>query len=181
MSQVYLSLAMSDGTVAIMGFGTVNLRAPKAGETPKVAVMSPWGELLPAVIERREVTDEEVFAECAKIVWDSGAHVVSWRQLDGEPDLNDEYRNAWTDTGKAIDYDMPRARAMHRDKLRRERAPLLTVLDREQSLALRAKDDSAFDAVEARKQALRDAPADPRIDAASSIEELRAVTLPTGR
>ena len=174
--QVYLALTMSDGTVSIMGFGTANLRAPMPGETPDTTVTGPMGEQLPAVIERREVNEEEVRAECAKIVWESGAHMVSWRLLDGEPDLNDPYRNAWRDVRAArdISHDMPRARKLHRERIRDRRVKLFQKLTEEQERTNR-RDDAKLDAIEAKRQRLRDAPADPRIDAAQTIEELKAV------
>ncbi|MBU8544004.1 MULTISPECIES: hypothetical protein [Roseomonadaceae] len=61
--------------------------------------------------------------------------------------------------------DPDRARAVHRDRLRAARAPLLAALDAAFLRALEAG-ESAADIV-ARKQALRDAPAAPEIDAAA--------------
>lgn len=92
----------------------------------------------------------------------------------------DEYRDAWRLDGKAIVHDMGKARELHRNKLRAERAPLLAALDVDSMKAIEGKDDSTLAAVALRKQALRDAPADPRIDRAQTIEELRAVELPQG-
>lgn len=104
---------------------------------------------------------------------------VSWRFVEqAEVPARDEYRNAWADTGKAIAHDMTKARELHRDKLRRERAPLLASLDIEYQRADEADDRAAKRSIAEAKQALRDAPSDPRIEAAQTIDDLRAVALP---
>jgi hypothetical protein len=121
--------------------------------------------------------------EVAKWQSSHAERALSWSVVDGSVDVTDEYRDAWRDhDGKAAAYDLPRARELHRAKLRRERAPLLAALDVDSLKALEAAEPDAnakLRAVGVRKQALRDAPADPRIDAAETIEELRAVQLPS--
>lgn len=82
------------------------------------------------------------------------------------------FRNAWTFNG-AFGIDMAKAREIHRDKIRTARKPIIADLDVKFMLALE-KGQSTAD-VAAKKQALRDAPADPAIDAAKTAEELRAV------
>jgi hypothetical protein len=105
-----------------------------------------------------------------------------WRVIDGEVSLRDEYRDAWLDhDGSAPTHDMPKAREVHREHIRARRAPLLA----EQDLALMLVDEDETltaavrlqrrRAVIAKKKLLRDAPADPRIEAAQTIDELRAV------
>ena len=172
--QVYLALSMSDGTVSIMGFGTLNLRPPLAGELATHFVEGPFGRLL-AVASRREVNDDEVRAEIAKIVWESGAYVVSWRLLDGEPDLNDEYRDAWRDVrgSRDIEYDMPRARDLYRNGLRKARDQAFAKLDNVRRDAEDAEDRPRLRELAAVRQRLKDAPQDPRIEAAQTVAELR--------
>jgi hypothetical protein len=74
-----------------------------------------------------------------------------------------------------ISIDMTKARAIQRDRIRVARAPLLAVLDVAFMRAVEAGDMASQTEVAAQKQALRDAPADPRIDAAATPEELAAV------
>lgn len=76
------------------------------------------------------------------------------------------FRNAWKAGAGCVEHDIGKCREVHREKLRAARAPKLAALDVEQ---LRGRD------VEAQKQALRDATNDPRIEAAQSPEELKAV------
>lgn len=76
------------------------------------------------------------------------------------------FRDAWDFDGSKIHVDMPKAREVHKGRLRAMRAPKLAALDVEQ---LRGRD------VAAQKQALRDCTADPRIAAAKTPAELLAV------
>lgn len=102
-----------------------------------------------------------------------GVHVV-------EPDDIPEdrtFRNAWKLDGKKVAVDMPKARELHKDRLRELRAPLLSALDVEFQRSY--KDPAAQDAIEAKKQALRDVTADPAIEAAKTPEQLSTI-LPAG-
>ncbi len=68
--------------------------------------------------------------------------------------------------------DMAKAREIHKDKIRDARSPKLVELDIEFQKALETG-TSTTDIV-AKKQALRDAPADSGIDAASDTDALKA-------
>ena len=68
--------------------------------------------------------------------------------------------------------DMAKAREIHKDKLRLARAPKLAELDVEFQKALEA--GSSTTDIVAKKQALRDAPADSGIAAANSADALKA-------
>ncbi|TWT11879.1 hypothetical protein FQU96_14705 [Reyranella sp. CPCC 100927] len=70
---------------------------------------------------------------------------------------------------------MPRAREIWRGKIRQARAPLLAVLDVEYQRADERGDADAKATIVARKQVLRDAPNDPAIEAAQTVDDLRAV------
>lgn len=87
------------------------------------------------------------------------------------------FRSAWQFSGNAIEVDMVKARDIHRENLRRERAPRLLALD---VAVIRADEEgdalAKADAV-ARKRALRDVTSDERIEAAQTPEELKALTL----
>ena len=68
--------------------------------------------------------------------------------------------------------DMATAREIHKDKIRLARAPKLAELDVEFQKALEA--GSSTTDIVAKKQALRDAPADSGIAAANSADALKA-------
>jgi hypothetical protein len=77
-----------------------------------------------------------------------------------------------------ITVDMAKARSIWRNRLRAEREPILKRLDVEYQRADESGDATLKADIAQRKQALRDAPQDPRIDAAATPDELRQVTLP---
>lgn len=85
------------------------------------------------------------------------------------------FRGAWQFNGAAVEIDMAKARDIHRDNLRVERAPKLAALDVAYMKALETSGDTA--AIAAEKQALRDVTADARIEAAATPEALKALTL----
>lgn len=98
--------------------------------------------------------------------------------VDGNLALPDRtFRNAWALDGDAIVVDMGKARAIQLDKIRAEREPRLAKLDREYMLADEAGDNVGKKAVATKKQVLRDVTADARIAAATTPEELAALTL----
>tara|TARA_R100000773_G_C4109673_1_gene50482 strand:- start:192 stop:452 length:261 start_codon:yes stop_codon:yes gene_type:complete len=68
--------------------------------------------------------------------------------------------------------DMAKAREIHKNKIREARAPKLAELDVEFQKALEA--GSSTTDIVAKKQALRDAPADSGIASANSAEALKA-------
>ena len=78
----------------------------------------------------------------------------------------------------AIIVNMVKARDIHRDHLRDERAPLLAQLDVDYIRADEIGDDAEKARIAARKQTLRDATTNPDIDTAQTIEVLKRVTLP---
>lgn len=90
------------------------------------------------------------------------------------------YRNAQVahPTEAVVVHDLERARELHRDILRNERVERMLLLDYEWMAATRAKDQTAVDAVDAKKVELLDITNDPRIDAAQTIDDLKLVVLP---
>ena len=82
------------------------------------------------------------------------------------------FRNAWKQNSKTIETDMTKAKEIHKDKIRTARTPKLAELDIEFQKALETG-ASTTDIV-AKKQALRDAPADSAIDSASDTDALKA-------
>ena len=83
------------------------------------------------------------------------------------------FRGAWSFNGNAVDVDMAAARDIWRDKIRQARTEPLAALDTAFMKALETGADTTQ--ITADKQALRDAPTDPAIDAATTPEELAAV------
>jgi hypothetical protein len=71
-----------------------------------------------------------------------------------------------------INVNMDKARDIHRNNVRQARNPKLAEKDIEFQRALETGSDTS--AIVADKQSLRDAPADPDIDAATTPEELKA-------
>ena len=88
------------------------------------------------------------------------------------------YRNGWKDNGVAIRHDMPKCRNLHRQKLRELRAPKFLKLDADYLRADELGDAAEKSRIASQKQALRDITAHPAIDAATTIEELKAITIP---
>lgn len=131
-----------------------------------------------------EPTPEHVDGLIARYVadghWTGPLAPVSWRfvpndYVDEQADRT--FRGAWKDApgrGKP-DVDMPRAREIHRIWLRKLRAPALEQLDNDYLRADERGDALAKKEIADRKQALRDVTADPRIEAARTPEELKAV------
>ncbi len=99
-------------------------------------------------------------------LYDSSLYVIPEERI---------FRDAWSADSEAgvISVDMPMARNLWRDRIRRARAPRLAELDADFMKALETGASTA--AIIAEKQALRDAPADPAIEAATTPEQLKLV------
>jgi len=100
---------------------------------------------------------------------------TSYDAADYEVPAERTFRGAWeanADTG-VISVDMAVARDIWRDKMRQARTEPLAALDTAFMKALETGADTTQ--ITADKQALRDAPTDPAIDAATTPEELAAV------
>ena len=87
---------------------------------------------------------------------------------------NRDFRGAWSLSGSVISEDMTKAKEIFKDKIREVRTPLLDAEDVAYMKALEAGDTDAQAASVAKKTALRDAPADSAIDAATDIAGLKA-------
>lgn len=87
---------------------------------------------------------------------------------------NRDFRGAWSLSGSVISEDMTKAKEIFKDKIREVRKPLLDAEDVVYMKALEAGDTAAQAASAARKTDLRDAPAASAIDAAATIDALKA-------
>lgn len=95
-------------------------------------------------------------------------------QTDSLPQVR-AYRDAWVLTGGAVDHDMIKARSIYRDHVRKKRSPLLEEQDKLWNIAQDTANTTAKAEIKIRRQALRDAPADTRIEGAVSVKELMAL------
>lgn len=102
--------------------------------------------------------------------------VISWRRIRFE-DLpaDTTFRAAWRDSGQHVYHDMPTCREIHKNRIRKARAPLLLQLDVEYQRAIEENNTKYRNEVVKKKRQLRDVTDDPRIDAAQSPDELKAV------
>ena len=86
------------------------------------------------------------------------------------------FRDAWRNNGSGKpEVDMSAARELWRDRMRAARVPKLAALDVEYQRADETGDTARKADVARRKQVLRDVTADPRIEAAATPDELKAV------
>lgn len=85
------------------------------------------------------------------------------------------FRNAWVMDGPAIVVDMAAAREIQRDVIRRQRDERFPGLDADFMKALERGQPTT--SIAAEKQALRDAPNHPMIEAATTPDELEAIDL----
>lgn len=89
----------------------------------------------------------------------------------------DEYRDAWEISAGKIEPSIIKAREVHKNILRRQRAPVLAALDLEINKALSQGRNQDVIRYEAERQRLRDVTARPEIDAATSIEDLKKISI----
>ena len=82
------------------------------------------------------------------------------------------FRDAWTYDGTNFGVDLAKAKEIHKTRIRDARTPRLAELDVEFQRALESSADTT--AIVAKKNALRDAPADSAIDAATDVAGLKA-------
>lgn len=161
-TEVKVAIAMNDGQVFFMTFLTKIRTA---------------GGILQRKASRANLQAEvdRCAAAWAADPANIGGGVKSWRVIRAEEIPADRtYRNAMTDTGKVIVHDMPKAREIHRQRMRRVREPLLAQLDIEYQRA-DENGGNGKGSIAALKQALRDVTDHPGIEAARTIEELKAV------
>lgn len=84
------------------------------------------------------------------------------------------FRNAWQISAGKVVCDMPKARGLARDMLRAERAERFTRLDGEWMRAMGRGEALEAAAVEAKRETMRNWPQDPRIESATTQEELKS-------
>jgi hypothetical protein len=171
---VTVAVSRVDGGVTVMRVIKTSYRKPLEGEGTERIVRREV-DVTPEYIEwqiQRHVEGGNWIGDFAPTTW----RIVPNDYLD-ETNESD-YRNAWKDTGKGKpEHDMVKARDIHRARLRKLRGNYLDELDAEYMRADEAGDNQAKKAVAAKKQKFRDATEHPAIEAAQTVEELKACTL----
>lgn len=165
---------MSDGTVTVMSFITES-RSPTL---PSGAV---WLDSHSG-LWRRDPNDANVQAEMAKAfprfnqLGIEKPQPVNWSIIHPESIPKDRtYRNAWRHDGTTFSHDMEHARRIHLEHLRHARTEQLGALDREWMRAVGTGDKAAAKDIEAKRDALRNAPATLPVEHAQTVEELKAM------
>ncbi len=100
----------------------------------------------------------------------NSVRVATDREVN-EANADRTFRNAWKND---LTVDMPKARDIHRARLRIMRIPRLAALDVDYQKADEAGDLTLKREIAAKRQALRDVTAAPEIEAAQTPEELKA-------
>lgn len=164
--QLKFVVVLPDGKVWVVGSGRLEDLQRQFGES--------FGESdLRALVLRKSIPEGAEAIEMPK----------GW-----EPPSDRTFRDAWRGKGKSgegvehpecdlIEVDMPHAREIHRGWLRRKRISMLAELDVQYQRADEAGDKGAKQGIAKEKQRLRDLPADPRIEAAKTPDELKAIVL----
>jgi hypothetical protein len=110
--------------------------------------------------------------ELAKWPGELRSQIVATKEISEEELPKDRtFRDAWTASG----VDMAKAREIWRGKIRLARQSVFAPLDADYMKAVEAGDEARKAEVVSKKQSLRDIPQDPRIEAAQTPEELKAV------
>jgi len=155
---VFVAITLADGSLSVMQFVVAEYgNAGKARWT-------------------RQATDAAIQSEIDRTALPAKA--VSWRRIQrGDLPESRAFRDAWTDTGRAVDHDLPKVRQIHLGRLRQQRDSELAKLDAETMKALGKGDNKKRDEVEAAKQALRDMPqrVGPLLEAAETVEAIAGI------
>lgn len=190
MGEVYVAVTVSDGGVYHLALQT-GLRAPsqprgsgwsfdeKQGLWTN-AIADAYVEYFIALNERQWAHRKATrFATAEQL----SVTVVGWRRLSQteHEQFNQDrpYRNALVDRGDRIEHDVVKARECCRNIVRYQRAQVMPVLDGEYMRALGQGDRAEQGIIETKRQAWRDAPANPLIDAVQSVAELKAILPPS--
>jgi hypothetical protein len=99
---------------------------------------------------------------------------IGYRAIsDADIPADRTYRNAWTDDGSVIRHDMPKARDLHIQRVRRARGLRLEDLDAKWMRASGQKKQNEADEIESQRQTLRDLPMTLKVEEAQTIEDLK--------
>lgn len=135
-----------------------------------------------SIHKQYNITPEYIDAIIAKYNWQGGEAAVSWELVPNDyltDDTDVTYRNAWVHKkgSKKPDHDMSKAREIQRVYLRKARMAEFCRLDNDYRIADEAGNIAEKQRIGRERQAFRDVTEDPRIEAASTVEELKALRL----
>ncbi len=130
--------------------------------------------IIPAPKSRRK---DETEAQWLERVFDkSTPDGVEYEDVSASEIPSDRtFRNAWVKNSSGIEVDMPKARAIHMDKIRVVRNKELERLDKPFMIALEDGDDIAKSEIGAQKKSLRDIPQTFDLTVASTPDELKVL------
>ena len=131
-------------------------------DSSRVAILIPTGEIPLEDVLQKDVNTEKFHM------------VVEYETL---PIADEDFYEAWHFHEGEVKVNLERAKDIHRNRLRAQRAPLLQQLDVDFMRADEMGDMIKKAEVVASKQKLRNLPTHPSIAGASSTSELRALTL----
>jgi hypothetical protein len=172
--QVPVAVTMDDGTTAILSF-------MRRGSSPTLPHGARWEDGSgKSGIWLRDPTDENIFAELSKALpsvnrlgepkpQPARYKAVTWESVPKDR----TYRNALQHTDQGFHHDLAQAKVLHLDKIRRARTAQLGELDKDWMRATGQGKKQEADAIEAQRQALRDAPQAVNLDTVTTIEELK--------
>jgi hypothetical protein len=151
-----VAIEMADGSVSIMLFVTNDYRG---------------------LVQK--ATNENIEAEIVKTFALHEVKPVRWKLTKHDEIPGDRYfRDAWVfKEGKKIDVHMERAKEIHKNVLRGHRENHFIKLDKEHLIAVEKGDAEGLKKVAVKKQKLRDITDHPLIQAASTPEELKQLSL----
>lgn len=129
--------------------------------TGRVAIICPTHEATPETMERDALASDGY---------------MSHRYINDSQFPNDRtFRNAWTDDNptETVDVDVPKAKEIKKDMMRKDREPLLKKLDIAFMIATEQNDNAAQSTIAAKKQELRDV---TTLELPDDVEELKYFT-----
>lgn len=125
-------------------------------ENGGVSVCVPTGELPIEQVQAKDTPAGSIIVDAATL-----------------PEADNDFFNAWELNGSTVTVSLTKARALTKDRLRAERAPLLDAQDVAYMRALETGQDTS--AIVAEKQRLRDIT--QLADQATTLDGLRAITV----
>ena len=171
---IKVAITLDNGELAVMSFVT-------SGRSVSLPFGGQWFSSPEEGYWAREPTVENVQYEVNKTFSNVGRighqmpSPLSWQIVPKESvPIDRSYREAWIFNGK-FDHDMPKAKQIHKDKLRLARNKKFIELDGLWMKAFATNNKQEVDRIEAERQVLRDLPQDPAIDTATTIEQLKAL------
>lgn len=164
---VNIAVRCADGSVTFMGIVVDDRRAIQIG-TKSRKQQAALRDYIDGLIRQSAFPKKNADGTMYK-GWDAlpakgNRTEFAWRVVGDDEDIEQiqgsPYRGAVRDTGKKLHFDMPHARRLAVEDVRRRRGPEMAALDAEWMKAFGTGDARAAAAIEAKRQAWRDRPAE---------------------